>query len=67
MKLYTVQFYSDILKWHNKIGAMLVNKSFALGFCSGVKLFYPCPKMRIIDNENNVIKEYNSNGNVDVC
>jgi hypothetical protein len=55
-------------EWHNMIGATGVRPLYAKGFVAGMRQFYPCPAIRVVDAETNaVIEEYGAQGRATVA
>lgn len=56
MKHYTVQINSNN-NWNNILSATAVKISFAKGFVAGMRLFYPCPALRIVEYKTGIVIE----------
>jgi len=52
-------------KWLLQVGST-DNKSYALGWMHGMLGFYPCPPVRVVRDDGEVIEEHQGNGAVEV-
>lgn len=51
--------------WYSPVEGQFVIKSYWKGFKAGVKQFYPCPALRLVNAETGeVVEEVNGNGKV---